>query len=159
MSTISQTAWDYASPSYLLRQLFLTVPYCPKLISDYSVALKVDQTHIFSELRKANQAKQVLRAVYWVHFVVSYVFPPPICAHSFSEDWKLYDSSNKQIFTSPEHHANHHVWKFATDISTTGKELEWKVVDLDFQVRNRLLKLHPTATGNLKPEELWEALV
>eukprot|EP01127_Copromyxa_protea_P020750 TRINITY_DN6971_c0_g1_i1.p1 TRINITY_DN6971_c0_g1~~TRINITY_DN6971_c0_g1_i1.p1 ORF type:complete len:268 (-),score=46.83 TRINITY_DN6971_c0_g1_i1:820-1623(-) len=112
-------------------------------------ALQVNHSHIFRELRKAYQNPTgELHAVYWVHFAVN-------------EEWKLYDSKNKLVFTSPELHANHHLWKFSTTIPLSNEKapLEWKVVDMDNQVRTRLQKLHPQGTGNLSDVELWEALV
>jgi hypothetical protein len=102
-----------------------------------AIALKVNHKHIFQEIRKSTKdTSNTLHAVYWVHFIVKYA--TSICPNTkfFSEDWKLYNKHNELVFTSPELHANHHLWKFATTIPLVDDKtpLEWKVVDIDNQV-------------------------
>jgi len=67
-------------------------------------------------------------ALYWLHFAVK-------------ESWVLFDrKTGEQLWVSPEHHPNHHLWKFLVKV---GKDepLEFKIMDLDNQVRDRLALL------------------
>lgn len=84
-----------------------------------------------------------LFGVYWIHFTVK-------------ERWILKDTTTgQQLFTSPEHHSNHHLWKLFTPIPN----IDWRVIDIDNQVRTRLAMLGtPKELLNkydLGPVEAW----
>jgi hypothetical protein len=83
---------------------------------------------LFSEIRKATSSEYRLFGVYFVHFVVK-------------ESWKLIRGSDDGvIFVSPEHHPNHHIWKFGVEIppKDSKEELNWVVLDFDDLVRRRV---------------------
>lgn len=73
-----------------------------------------------------------LFGVYWIHFTVKYVAFPPhtLIIASIRERWILKDTTTgQQLFTSPEHHSNHHLWKLFTPIPN----IDWRVIDIDNQ--------------------------
>jgi len=66
-------------------------------------------------------------AVFWVHFIVA-------------ESWTLKNKiTGDQMFISPEHHENHHIWRFAAQIHP--QTTSWQVMDFDEQVRQRAMQL------------------
>lgn len=57
--------------------------------------------------------------------------------------------SKKVVFRTPNRHPNHHLWKFAKrfceDASSSDIESDWRVVDINDRVRQRLVQLqHPS---------------
>jgi len=144
---------QYIVNSTGLGRAFLAVTQDADRATLSTNVLNTGKSNMFRELLKARNPGATLYAVYWVHLTVE-------------ELWILRKKSTReQVFTSPEHHPNHHIWKFGTIIPEDGDSpLKWQLLDLDDQVRKRIYGIDPNQRQileeyNVDPVMLWQSTV
>jgi len=93
---------------------------------------------VWSVMRQKDKSVLFVDVVYWIHFAVE-------------EDWELVHSgTGKVLYSSPNTHPNHHLWKFAkrfplnpaaASFDQDNDLFKWQLIDFDDHVRTRLMAL------------------
>eukprot|EP01124_Arcella_intermedia_P008844 TRINITY_DN1565_c0_g1_i1.p1 TRINITY_DN1565_c0_g1~~TRINITY_DN1565_c0_g1_i1.p1 ORF type:complete len:303 (+),score=49.51 TRINITY_DN1565_c0_g1_i1:21-929(+) len=96
----------------------------PNSMTDPELISKIQSTtskNILSQLLKSRSSSVDVYAVYSVLLTVE-------------ETWKLKEKNSQiEVFTSPQHRPNHHIWKMGALIKKD-QPPQWKIIDMDANV-------------------------